>query len=241
MKSYGQRCIRMPPLRGGQSLVHLCLTATIESAAARRINHPVLVGRRTGTRRASVGGKPRASRSLRHRSIVGRRRTEGSALATRAARCSLRSHSPLLPWRRFYRVQVRRWWGVARNQYRIGRVSLRSTRGRSLVPSYGRYRWRAQVGPYAAPGRTRSLKSLPSIQRIVSLTVGDDIFDRPEGCDDARPSRDAITPLPRCQCCRRTRRSAASTGRAAFFRSNAMSWYETSTNATWSPLPCRRS
>ena len=60
---------------------------------------------RTGTRRASVGGKPRASRSLRHRSIVGRRRTEGSALATRAARCSLRSHSPLLPWRRSYRYK----------------------------------------------------------------------------------------------------------------------------------------
>src|SRR6476646_329927 len=48
MKSYGQRCIRMPPLRGGQSLVHLCLTATIKSAAARRINHPVLVGRSYG-------------------------------------------------------------------------------------------------------------------------------------------------------------------------------------------------
>jgi hypothetical protein len=60
---------------------------------------------RTGTRRALVGGKPRASRSLRHGSIVGRRRTEGSALATRAARCSLRSHSPLLPWRRLYRYK----------------------------------------------------------------------------------------------------------------------------------------
>ena len=40
MKSYGQRCIRMPPLRGGQSLVHLCLSAAIKSAAARRIIHP---------------------------------------------------------------------------------------------------------------------------------------------------------------------------------------------------------
>ena len=92
---------------------------------------------RTGTRRALVGGKARASRSLRHRSIVGRRRTEGSALATRAARCSLRSHSPLLPWRRSYRYKS----ALAGHQHnRIGRVSLRSTRGRSLVPSYGRYR-----------------------------------------------------------------------------------------------------
>jgi hypothetical protein len=98
MKSYGQRCIRMPPLRGGQSLVHLCLTATIKVPL--RGASPIRywsVGR-TGTRRALVGGKARASRSLRHRSMVSRRRTEGSALATRAARCSLRSHSPLLPW-----------------------------------------------------------------------------------------------------------------------------------------------
>ena len=29
-------------------MVHLCLTATIKSAAARRINHPVLVGRSYG-------------------------------------------------------------------------------------------------------------------------------------------------------------------------------------------------
>jgi hypothetical protein len=72
MKSYGRRCIRMPPLRGDQSLVHLCLTATIKIAAARRTIRP-------GPGRSSYGYKTR----------IGRRRTEGFALAARAAKCSL--------------------------------------------------------------------------------------------------------------------------------------------------------
>ena len=53
MKSYGQRCIRMPPLRGGQSLVHLCLTAIIERRCA--AHHPSGTGR-------SVGYKTRIGR-----------------------------------------------------------------------------------------------------------------------------------------------------------------------------------
>jgi hypothetical protein len=75
MKSYGQRCIRMPPLRGGQSLVHLCLSAVVKSAAARRIIRP-------GTCRSIVGVQDAhqsvAKLTLRVRfatgSIVGRRR-----------------------------------------------------------------------------------------------------------------------------------------------------------------------
>ncbi len=120
-------------------MVHLSLSAVIKAPLRGASASRYWSFNRRGTRRASVAGKPRASRSLRHRSIVGRRRTEDSALATRAARCSLRSHSPLLPWRRSYRYNLA-LAGVARDQYRIDRVSLRSTRGRSLVPSYGRYR-----------------------------------------------------------------------------------------------------
>ena len=130
---------------------------------------------RTGTRRASVGGKARASRSLRHRSIVGRRRTEGFALATRAARCSLRSHSPLLPWRRSYRYK----FGVGGGRQRSvpDRPGLASLDTRPIAGPFLRS---VQVAGYksvadVAPGRTRSLrslrsfKSLPSIQRIVPV------------------------------------------------------------------------
>ena len=213
MKSYGQRCIRMPPLRGGQSSVHLCLSAAIKKRRC-AAHHPSRYWSfdRTGTRRALVGGKPRASRSLRHRSIVGRRRTEGFALATRAARCSLRSHSPLLPWRRVYRYKSALVGHQKSVPDRPGLASLDSR------PIAGPFILSVQVVEYrsvadVAPGRTRSLrslrsfKSLPSIQRIVSVappTVGDDIFDRPGGCDDAKSARRAIAPLPRCRCCRCT-------------------------------------
>ena len=96
--------------------------------------------------------------------------------------------------------------GGSPDHYRIGRVSLRSTRGRSLVPSYGRYRSRGISRlPYLAPGRTRSLRSLRSFKSLTSIqencahrspTVGDDIFDRPGGCDDAEPP---ATQLRRCR------------------------------------------
>ena len=60
---------------------------------------------RRGTRRASIGGKAHASRSLRHR--INSRSPAGRAPRSlrerRDARCA--SHSPLLPWRRAYRYK----------------------------------------------------------------------------------------------------------------------------------------
>ena len=159
---------------------------------------------RTGTRRASVGGKARASRSLRHRSIVGRRRTEGFALATRAARCSLRSHSPLLPWRRLYRYKSAL---VGSPQISTGSAGSRFARhaaDRWSLPTVGTGSG-VQVGGRCR-SRTNSLAPLASFVQIPSVdpkncarrspTVGDDIFDRPGGCDDAEPARHAIAPLP---------------------------------------------
>jgi hypothetical protein len=165
MKSYGQRCIRMPPLRGGQSLVHLCLTATIKAPLRGAPTIRYWSVGRTGTRRALVGGKARASRSLRHRSIVSRRRTEGFALATRAARCSLRSHSPLLPRRRLYVLALCRSPEIS-----TGSAGSRFARpaGRSLVPSYGRYVYRGQVGGRCR-SRTNSLATLAPFVEVPSV------------------------------------------------------------------------
>ena len=66
---------------------------------------------------------------------VSRRRTEGFALATRAARCSLRSHSPLLPWRRLYRYNRR--WRVTSTTGSAGSRFARHAVDRWSLPTVG--------------------------------------------------------------------------------------------------------
>ena len=201
MKSYGQRCIRMPPLRGGQILGTSLPHGDHKSAAARRINRPG-PGRsvvRVHDAHRSVA-KARASRSLRHRSIVSRRRPEGFALAPRAARCSLRSHSPLLTWRRLHRVCV----GPCRSS-EISTGSAGSRFARHAGRNAGAFLWSVHVpgtSRWRCRSRTNSLAALASFVEVHSVdpkncarrspAVGDDMLGRPGGCDDAEPARRAI-------------------------------------------------
>jgi hypothetical protein len=180
MKSYGQRCIRMPPASRRPILgTSVPLGGHKKRRCAARHPSRSWSFDRTGARRASVADKARASRSLRHRSIVGRRRTEGFALASRTARCSLRSHSPLLPRRRSYRYNLR-WRGSPEiSAGSTGSHFARHAVDRWYLPTVGTGSG-VQVGGRCR-SRTNSLAPLASFVQIPSVD--------PKNCVRRAPNR----------------------------------------------------
>ena len=169
MKSYGQRCIRMPPLRGGQSLVRLCLTATIKSAAARRIN-PVLVGRSDGYKTRI--GRWQSSRFALTSPQINSQSPSDGGLRARYASGEMLASLALAPPPSATFVPVTRWLHVGRQRSVPDRpVSLRSTRR----PIAGAFLRSVHVpggtsrSPVLSIGRTRSLRSLRSSKSILSV------------------------------------------------------------------------